>query len=255
MSSKLSKVEELSRWDGLDRARLPRHVAVIMDGNRRWALNRLLPGKLGHKAGVETLRETVRYCLELKIPYLTVYAFSTENWSRSDDEVTYLWELFSEALTKEVEVLHGNGVRMRFIGQIDELDPRLQEAIARAEAKTAGNTDLVLNIALNYGGRREILEMVRQVAMEAKEGVLDPATLTEQDLADYFYTAGQPDPDLLIRTSGENRISNYLLWQLAYTEIYVTPTFWPDFRRGDFHAALVDYQGRQRRYGGRPAKA
>ncbi len=234
---------------------VPRHVAVIMDGNRRWALNRLLPGKLGHKAGVDTLRETVKYCLELKIPYLTVYAFSTENWSRSDDEVTYLWELFSEALAKEVEVLHANGVRMRFIGQIDELDPKLQAAIATCEARTAGNSSLVLNIALNYGGRREILEMARQVAMEAKEGAIDPANLTEQDLSDYCYTAGQPDPDLLIRTSGENRISNYLLWQLAYTEIYVTPTFWPDFRRPDFHAALVDYQGRQRRYGGRPGKA
>jgi undecaprenyl diphosphate synthase len=255
MSSKLSKVEELSRWDGLDRDRLPRHVAVIMDGNRRWALNRLLPGKLGHKAGVETLRETVRYCLELQIPFLTVYAFSTENWSRSDDEVTYLWDLFSEALTKEVDSLHANGVRMRFIGQIDELAPTLQEAVARAEAITAGNTKLVLNIALNYGGRREILEMVRQIAMEAKAGLLSPETLTEADLAGYSYTSGQPDPDLLIRTSGENRISNYLLWQLAYTEIHVTPTFWPDFRRSDFHAALVDFQGRQRRYGGRPDKA
>lgn len=255
MSSKLSKVEELSHWEGLDPTRLPRHVAVIMDGNRRWALNRLLPGKLGHKAGVETLRETVKYCLELRIPYLTVYAFSTENWSRSDEEVSYLWELFREALTKEVELLHANGVRMRFIGEIDELDPQLQQAIAEAEARTANNTALVLNIALNYGGRREILEMVRRVAEDAKAGAVDPQTLTEKDLAAYCYTAGQPDPDLLIRTSGENRISNYLLWQLAYTEIYVTPTFWPDFRRDDFHAALKDFQGRQRRYGGRPAQA
>lgn len=255
MSSEVKNVEELSRWEGLDRARLPRHVAVIMDGNRRWALDRLLPGKLGHKAGVDTLREMVKYCIQLGIPYLTVYAFSTENWSRSDDEVNYLWDLFNDALAQEVESLHANGVRMRFIGEIAELSERLQAAIARCEAITAGNSRLVLNIALNYGGRREILEVVRQVAREAQDGAVDPATLTEADLGAYMYTAGQPDPDLLIRTSGENRISNYLLWQLAYTEIHVTPTFWPDFRRDDFHSALMDYQKRQRRFGGRPEKS
>lgn len=252
MASKLSKAENLREWTGLDYARLPRHVAVIMDGNRRWAVERFLPGKNGHKAGVDTLREVVKYCVELNIPHLTVYAFSTENWNRSADEVSYLWNLFREAIAREVEEMHANGVRMRFIGEIQELDATVQDLIHQAEDRTRNNTKLVLNVALNYGGRREILEVVRRVALEARDGEVDPLLLNEASLADYFYTAGQPDPDLLIRTSGENRISNYLLWQLAYTEIYTTPTYWPDFRRESFLEALLSYQSRDRRFGARP---
>lgn len=252
MAPKASKVDTTEAWEGLDRARVPRHVAVIMDGNRRWALNRLLPSKQGHRAGVETLRELVRACCDLEIGYLTVYAFSTENWNRSSEEVGYLWSLFQEAIMREVEGLDENGVRMRFIGELEELNPKIRASIQQAETRTAANNRLTLNIALNYGGRREILEVVKAVARAATAGEIDAEALDESKLASFFYTAGQPDPDLLIRTSGEQRISNYLLWQLAYTEIYITPTLWPDFRREDLRLALLDYQTRDRRFGARP---
>jgi undecaprenyl diphosphate synthase len=251
MATKATKLET-RLWEGVDRTRLPQHVAVIMDGNRRWALNRLLAGVQGHRAGVDTMRELVRNCRDLDIRYLTVYAFSTENWNRSADEVGYLWNLFQEVIAREVDSLDENGVRMRFIGEIDELAPKLRSTIQNAEARTAANTALTLNIALNYGGRREILEVVKAVARAAKAGQIDAESLDEQRLSSFFYTAGQPDPDLLIRTSGEQRISNYLLWQLAYTEIYITPTLWPDFRQEDFRQALLAYQSRERRFGARP---
>lgn len=252
MTARTSKVDQTYAWEGVDRVRLPQHVAVIMDGNRRWAISRLLPGKQGHRAGVDTLRELVRSCGDLGIPYLTVYAFSTENWKRSVDEVGYLWNLFQETILKEVESLDEAGVRMRFIGEIDELNPKLRSSIQQAESRTGGNTKLTLNIALNYGGRREILEVVKAVARAAKAGQIDADQLDEARLGSFFYTAGQPDPDLLIRTSGECRISNYLLWQLAYTEIYITETLWPDFRKDDFRLALLDFQARERRFGARP---
>lgn len=252
MTAKSSKVEQVYSWEGVDRTRLPQHVAVIMDGNRRWAISRLLPGKQGHRAGVDTLRELVRSCGDLGIPYLTVYAFSTENWKRSADEVGYLWNLFQEVILKEVDSLDEAGVRMRFIGEIDELNPKIRSAIQQAEARTGSNTKLTLNIALNYGGRREILEVVKAVARAAKAGQIDADSLDEARLGSFFYTAGQPDPDLLIRTSGECRISNYLLWQLAYTEIYITETLWPDFRKDDLRLALLDFQARERRFGARP---
>lgn len=252
MTARTSKVDQADCWEGVDRVRLPQHVAVIMDGNRRWAISRLLPGKHGHRAGVDTMRELVRSCGDLGIPYLTVYAFSTENWKRSSDEVGYLWNLFQETILKEVESLDEAGVRMRFIGEIDELNPKLRSTIQQAEARTGSNTKMTLNIALNYGGRREILEVVKAVARAAKAGQIEADQLDETRLSSFFYTAGQPDPDLLIRTSGENRISNYLLWQLAYTEIYITETLWPDFRKADFRKALLDFQGRERRFGARP---
>lgn len=252
MTAKSTKVEQATSWEGVDRTRLPEHVAVIMDGNRRWAISRLLPGKQGHRAGVDTLRELVRSCVDLGIPYLTVYAFSTENWKRSEDEVGYLWNLFNETIAKEVDSLDEAGVRMRFIGEIDELNPKIRSTIQQAEARTGGNTKLTLNIALNYGGRREIVEVVKAVARAAQAGQIDAESLDETRLGSFFYTAGQPDPDLLIRTSGECRISNYLLWQLAYTEIYITETLWPDFRKEDFRLALLDFQVRERRFGARP---
>jgi undecaprenyl diphosphate synthase len=246
-SSKTASLQ--GRWSGVDLDRLPRHLAVIMDGNRRWALRQLLPGIQGHRAGVGTMRELVKACCELGIPHLTVYAFSTENWKRSQDEVGYLWALFQEVIEHEVEELDAQGVRMRFIGEIDELAPRIQSVISQAESRTAGNSRLTLNIALNYGGRREILEVTRAVARAAMSGQLEVESLDEASLARFFYTAGQPDPDLLVRTSGEMRLSNYLLWQLAYTEIHVTDTLWPDFRHEDLRQALVAFQRRDRRFG------
>ncbi|MBM3276146.1 MAG: di-trans,poly-cis-decaprenylcistransferase [Candidatus Sericytochromatia bacterium] len=236
-------------WAGVDRTRLPRHVAVIMDGNRRWALARRLSGKSGHRAGRDTLRELVKAFKELGIGYLTAFAFSTENWKRSEDEVGFLWALFRDTLDKEVDEMHRNGVRMRFIGEIGELSDDLRQRIADAERKTRDNTAVTLNVALNYGGRREIASAARRLAEDIQEGKLTPDQVTEARFGSYLYTGDQPDPDLLIRTSGEFRISNYLLWQIAYSEIYVTDTFWPDFGRADLRDALIAYQGRDRRFG------
>jgi undecaprenyl diphosphate synthase len=195
------------------------------------------------------MRELVKSCCELGVGHLTVYAFSTENWKRSHDEVGYLWALFQEVIEHEVEELDARGVRMRFIGEIDELAPRIQSVISQAESRTAANTRLTLNIALNYGGRREILEVAKAVSRASVMGQLDVESLDEEGLARFFYTAGQPDPDLLVRTSGEMRLSNYLLWQLAYTEIHVTDTLWPDFRQDDLREALIAFQARDRRFG------
>ncbi|MBU6428061.1 MAG: di-trans,poly-cis-decaprenylcistransferase [Cyanobacteria bacterium REEB65] len=239
-------------WAGIDRSALPRHLAVIMDGNRRWALMRSLPGKSGHRAGRDTLRNLVRFCRELGISHLTAFAFSTENWNRSEEEVSFLWALFKDTLEREVQDLHRNNVKMRFIGEIHELSSDFRRSIAEAEALTGGNTGLTFNIALNYGGRREIVAAARRAAAAVQEGRLSPELLTEEVFGRFLYTGEQPDPDLLIRTSGEFRISNYLLWQLAYTEIYVTNTFWPDFGQEDLRQALLSYQKRDRRFGARP---
>jgi undecaprenyl diphosphate synthase len=237
-------------WPSIQLDRLPHHIAVIMDGNRRWALHKLMPKHLGHKAGVETLREVVKYCLELNIPYLTVYAFSTENWKRSAEEVGFLWDLFEEVIASEVDVLDAQNVRMAFIGDREQLNPSLQEKMAWAETKTINNHKLTLTIALNYGGRQELVRMTQKITTAIAQGQLTSDQLTEEILPKYLDTAGMPDPDLLIRTSGEFRISNLLLWQLAYAEIVVTDTFWPDFRRKDFLSAIVDFQQRNRRFGG-----
>ncbi|MBI6545315.1 MAG: di-trans,poly-cis-decaprenylcistransferase [Cyanobacteria bacterium NC_groundwater_1444_Ag_S-0.65um_54_12] len=223
-----------------------------MDGNRRWALARQLPGKNGHRAGRDTLRELVKSCLELGIPYLTVFAFSTENWKRSADEIGFLWVLLRETLEREAKKLCENDVRLRFIGEIGELAPDLQVRIRRAEGLTATSRSLTLNIALNYGGRREIVAAARQLAQAVLAGELAPTQIDESVFSTYLYTKDQPDPDLLIRTSGEFRISNYLLWQLAYAEIYVTKALWPDFNRQDLCEALLEYQRRDRRFGARP---
>ncbi|HEY9766717.1 MAG TPA: polyprenyl diphosphate synthase [Chroococcales cyanobacterium] len=237
------------RWAGLDKNLLPCHVAVIMDGNRRWAQKRLLPKNAGHIAGVESLKTLVKSCRFLEIPFLTAYAFSTENWSRSSEEVGFLWNLFAEVLSREIDDLDENEVQLRFIGNIEALSPELKAIVARGEEQTKNNEKLSLNIALNYGGRQEILQAVQKI-LEA--GIEKIEKIDEKTFSSFLYTNGQPDPDFLIRTSGEMRLSNYLLWQLAYTEIYVTPTLWPDYREEDFLKALLDYQGRHRRFGGRP---
>lgn len=237
-------------WPGLDLQALPQHVAFIMDGNRRWAKRRLLGSLQGHRAGVETVRELVRMCRDLGIPYLTLYAFSTENWRRSTEEVSFLMSLFEEVIAKELMALGGNGVRLRFLGHLAGLSPALQRRIAEAEAATAANSALTLSIAINYGGRQEIVAAAQALARRVQEGALEPSAIDEAAFAGALYTRGLPDPDLLVRTSGESRVSNYLLWQIAYSEIHFTDVLWPDFRHAEFLAALLSYQGRERRFGG-----
>jgi undecaprenyl diphosphate synthase len=226
--------------------RLPRHVAVIMDGNGRWAARRHLPRVEGHRAGIDAVRATVETAARLGIQVLTLYAFSLENWKRPRSEVRTLMLLLRRYLRSELSTLLRNDIRFRVIGRMDELDPEIRDELQQAIERTAANTGMLFNIALNYGGRAEIVDAARR-AMQA--GVA-PEELDEERFASFLYTAGQPDPDLLIRTSGEMRVSNYLLWQIAYAEIYVTETLWPDFRRGHLLEAVLAYQKRERRYGG-----
>lgn len=234
----------------IDRQKLPRHIAIIMDGNGRWAQKRGLPRSFGHRAGVESLKEIVNICCELKIEVLTVYGFSTENWNRPRVEVENLMNLLVEFLNVEIEELCKKGVRVNPIGIWEELPQLARETLAMAAQRSRDNCGLILNLALNYGGRLEITEAVRAIVSAVEEGRLKASRIDLQTVADHLYTAGQPDPDLLIRTSGDFRISNFLLWQLAYTEIWLTNEFWPDFRRRHLLSALVDYQRRERRFGG-----
>ncbi|MEB3327725.1 MAG: isoprenyl transferase [Candidatus Sericytochromatia bacterium] len=237
-------------WPGLNRDRLPRHVAVIMDGNRRWAKRKLLGGFQGHRAGVETVRTLVRLCREVGIPHLTLYAFSTENWQRSDEEVSFLMSLFEEVIQRELDDLHRNQVRLRFIGDVEGLPRTLQRHIRQAEDHTTGNHGLTLNVATNYGARRELVRATQRLAARVQAGTLAVEAIDEAAISAELHTAGQPDPDLLIRTSGEARLSNFLLWQLAYTELYLTDVLWPEFRQPHFLEALLSYQARERRFGG-----
>ena len=229
-----------------DVAAVPRHVAVIMDGNGRWAKKRFLPRVAGHVKGVELLREMVRACLERGVQYLTLFAFSSENWRRPQDEVTLLMQLFVKALEQEVEKLDRNGVRLRVIGDLAPFESRLRELISQAEEKTAGNTRLDLTIAANYGGRWDITQAVNQMLAAQPD---KRAGWNEGDLEPHLSMSFAPEPDLFIRTGGEERISNFLLWQLAYTELYFTPTLWPDFDTTEFDKAIVSYQKRERRFG------
>jgi undecaprenyl diphosphate synthase len=231
---------------------LPRHVAIIMDGNGRWAAARKLPRHAGHKAGISALRACVQTCTARGIGALTVFAFSSENWSRPAEEVSLLMGLFVDALDQEVEELHGNGVRLRFIGDRQRLSVRLQSYLAAAEARTAANEKLSLNIAMSYGGRWDITGAVRELAAKCAAGGLRPADITEQQVARALALADLPDPDLFVRTGGEHRISNFLLWNLAYTELYFTDCLWPDFDAGELDAALAFYAARERRFGRTP---
>lgn len=234
----------------LDRTRLPRHVAIIMDGNGRWAARRGMPRSFGHRAGVESLREVVRVASELGIGFLTVYAFSTENWKRPQEEVNILMDLLVEYLHKELEELHSNNVNIRAIGKVEDLPLSARDAVAMASEKTRNNTGLILNVALNYGGRTELVEAIKSIGLDVARGIIDPEKIDQNTIAGRLYTAGQPDPDLLIRPSGDYRVSNFLLWQLAYTEFWLTEAMWPEFRRIHFLQALVDFQNRKRRFGG-----
>ncbi len=233
----------------LDPARLPRHVAIIMDGNGRWARRRGLPRVAGHQRAMESVRAVVQGCSSLGIPFLTLYAVSTENWRRPQAEVGFLMRLLVTYLRRELAELHQNGVRVRGIGGLDALPPACQQELAAAAKRTAGNRGLTLNLAINYGGRQETLAAARQAMRLARRGALSPAQLDEAAFGSLLATAGVPDPDLLIRTSGERRLSNFLLWQAAYAEIYVTPVLWPDFGRPQLVEALRDYQCRERRFG------
>ncbi len=232
--------------------RLPAHVAIIMDGNGRWAEQRHLPRVEGHRAGTEAVRETVECAARLGIRVLTLYAFSIENWKRPAAEVSTLMMLLKRYLRSELTTLLSNNIRFQVIGRIEELAPDIQDELHAAIERTAKNSGMLFNIALNYGGRAEIVDAARR----AMASGLRPADLDEERFAGFLYTAGQPDPDLLVRTSGEMRVSNYLLWQIAYAEIYVTDTLWPDFRRQHLLEAVLAYQKRERRYGGiNPAPA
>jgi undecaprenyl diphosphate synthase len=230
----------------IDPERLPAHVAIIMDGNGRWAGQRHLPRVEGHRAGTRAVREVIETGARLGLQVLTLYAFSVENWKRPAAEVATLMALLKRYLRSELGTLTDNNIRFQVIGRIEELSPDVRRELADAVERTRGNTGMVLNIALNYGGRAEIVDAVRRAMLDG----VDPAALDEATLGRYLYTAGQPDPDLLIRTSGELRVSNFLLWQIAYSEIHVTDTLWPDFRRTDLFEAILDFQKRERRFGG-----
>jgi undecaprenyl diphosphate synthase len=229
-----------------ERRDVPRHVAVIMDGNGRWAKQRFLPRVAGHKRGLEAVRATVKACAKRGVEYLTLFAFSSENWRRPSDEVKFLMQLFVAALEQEVEKLHSNGVRFRAIGNLERFEPRIVRLIEQAEALTAGNTKLLLTIAANYGGRWDMLQAVNRMLRERPELA---GGFSETDLTPYFSMSYAPEPDLFIRTGGEQRISNFLLWQLAYTELYFTDTLWPDFDAAHLDRAILSYQERERRFG------
>lgn len=233
----------------LDSTKLPAHVAIIMDGNGRWAKKRLLNRINGHEKGSDTVRTVVRTCRQIGISYLTLYAFSTENWQRPKTEVEALMALLKNFLHSEQKEMVENDIRLRVIGQVDRLPEKVREALHQTMSATKDNTAMTLILALSYGGRAEIIRMVQEVAKLIKQGEIDPNAVTAELIADHLYTRDIPDPDLLIRTSGEMRISNFLLWQIAYTEIFVTPTLWPDFSRDELLEILKDYQSRDRRYG------
>ena len=239
-----SPEESLARQVNFDR--LPQHVAVIMDGNGRWAAQRHLPRVEGHRAGIESVREVVEGSARIGIPVLTLYAFSVENWKRPATEVSTLMVLLKRYLRLELNTLLGNNIRFKVIGRVEELSRDIQQELRAAEVKTAANTGMQFNIALNYGGRAEIIEATRRMIASG----VDPQDVDEARFSGFLYTAGQPDPDLLIRTSGEMRVSNFLLWQIAYAEIWVTDTLWPDFRKRHLLEAILAYQKRDRRYGG-----
>ncbi|MBN8728513.1 MAG: di-trans,poly-cis-decaprenylcistransferase [Xanthomonadales bacterium] len=235
--------------DSIPVLRVPRHLAIIMDGNGRWAERRRRPRSFGHREGQKAVRATVEFCRRRGIGVLTLFAFSSENWKRPEGEVGALMQLFLHALDREVDELHANGVRIRFIGDLAPFSPELRQRMQRAAERTAGNEALVVNVAVNYGGRWEIVEAARTLAAAAARGELDPATLDEAGFADATCLAGQPPVDLFIRTGGERRISNFLLWHVAYAELYFTDTLWPDVDAEVLGAALADYASRERRYG------
>ncbi len=228
---------------------VPRHVAVIMDGNGRWARERNLPRLKGHQAGAESVRACLRACQELGVTHLTLYAFSSENWRRPEEEVRGLMGLMKTFLDREEKVLHENRIRLRIIGRLDRIEPRLRDHLAQVVEKTRDYDRAHLTVALSYGGRAEIADAARRLAERVRAGEIAPEDIDEEAVAAHLYAPDVPDPDLMIRTSGERRISNFLLWQLSYAELYFTEVLWPDFREAHFREAVADYQHRKRRFG------
>lgn len=225
------------------------HIAIIMDGNRRWAKNKFLPAAAGHKKGVDALRATLKACKEFNIKYLTVYAFSTENWNRPKEEVDFLMSLLAKTIVAEIPEFNENGVKLRFIGERNSLNEDLKKVLTLGEEETKNNKSLNLQIAFNYGARNELINATKLISQKVLEGKLHISDITEETISENLYTSNIPDPDLLIRTGGEKRISNYLLWQLAYTEIYITDIFWPEFNKEALAAAINEFNMRNRRFG------
>ena len=225
------------------------HIAIIMDGNRRWAKNHMLPSAVGHQKGVESLKNTMRSFDKFGIKYLTVYAFSTENWNRKKEEVDFLMNLLAKTLTDELDEMHKENVKIKFVGNIERLNPKLIEILKNAENKTKNNTGVNLQIDFNYGARDEIVNAVKKITQKALDGEIKIGEIDEKLVSENLYTAKIPDPDLLIRTGGEKRISNYLLWQIAYSEVYVTEKFWPEFDENALTEAILEFEKRNRRYG------
>jgi undecaprenyl diphosphate synthase len=248
------KSEEAKLLAQIDSARLPNHVAIIMDGNGRWAKQRGKPRIFGHRAGAESVRAILDTCARLQIKAVTLYAFSTENWKRPQDEVSGLMQMLKVYLKKELKTVHKNNIRFQAIGKIEGLSKEIQKELRAAETVTRENTGTILSVALNYGGRAEITEAARRAAKNLLESGKSLDDLSESDIEQNLYTRNLPEVDLMIRTSGEFRISNFLLWQLAYSEIYVTPTLFPDFRREEIFKAILDFQKRERRFGGIESK-
>lgn len=228
---------------------IPRHIAIIMDGNGRWAKGRSLPRVAGHNEGINSVREVVRACGDLGVEALTLYTFSVENWNRPATEVSALMRLLLRTIRKEVDDLMKNNVKLDVLGDLEDLPAEPKKGMEEAIERTKNNSGLKLNLALNYGGRQEILEAIVKLYHDMTEGKCTPEDINEKLFSKYLYTADLPDPDLLIRTSGESRISNFLLWQIAYTELYITSVYWPDFRKGQLYQAILDYQSRERRFG------
>jgi len=233
-----------------DSKNLPTHVAIIMDGNGRWAKKRRMNRIRGHQKGIDAVRNVVRTSREIGIPWLTLYAFSEENWKRPQKEVSALMNLLKQFLIDELEEMQENGIRLQAIGRTQKLPKDVRKALFDTIEKTANNRDMVLTLALSYGGRQEIMDSVQKIAVKIEKGEMTANEVNERLITDSLYTSGMPDPDLLIRTSGEYRISNFLLWQIAYTEIYITQTLWPDFDKEEYLAAIKDFQTRERRFGG-----
>ncbi|MDX9755813.1 MAG: isoprenyl transferase [bacterium] len=250
MTETQQETQRLATEAGVDLQRLPRHVAIIMDGNGRWAQASKRPRIEGHRAGIKSVREIVRTCRELNIPYLTLYAFSAENWKRPSTEINALMILLCNFLRREVREMQDNQIRLHTIGRIGDLPKSVQRALHRAKKETEAGKQMMLSLALSYGGRNEIIDAVKKVASRIKDNSLTIDEITPALFSNCLDTAGMPDPDLLIRTSGEVRVSNFLLWQIAYAEMWITPVLWPDFRKANLFDALRSYQTRQRRFGG-----
>ena len=249
-SQKISNKKNSKLSNQIDKLRIPKHIAIIMDGNGRWAMNKGLPRTFGHNKGVSVLKEIIKVSKNLGCKTLTAYAFSTENWSRPAKEVDFLLELFEKVINKEIQQIHKNSIRINFVGDLTPFPDTLKLIINKAESLTKNNKEFILNICINYGGRQEIVKVAKKIALKYFAGEIKSNEINEQLFESELLLKGSNDPELLIRTSGEKRISNFLLWQLAYSEIYITDVLWPDFDENEFLKAIVDYQSRNRRFGG-----